>query len=63
MDDNSNIVLAALGLALILEGLMPFLAPAAWRRAFSQLLQMHDGQIRFFGLLAVGGGLLLLWLA
>ena len=55
--------LAALGLALILEGLLPFIAPSAWRQAFTQLMQMADGQLRFFGLLAVGGGLLLLWLA
>ena len=54
--------LAALGLALILEGLLPFIAPSAWRQAFSQLMQLQDGQLRFFGLLAVGGGLLLLWL-
>lgn len=55
--------LAALGLALIIEGLLPFIAPSAWRQAFTQLMQMADGQLRFFGLLAVGGGLLLLWLA
>lgn len=55
--------LAALGLALIIEGLLPFIAPSAWRQAFTQLMQMADGQLRFFGLLALGGGLLLLWLA
>ena len=55
--------LAALGLALILEGLLPFIAPSAWRQAFTQQLQMADGQLRFIGLVAVGGGLLLLWLA
>ena len=54
--------LAALGLALIIEGLLPVIAPSAWRQAFTQLMQMADGQLRFFGLLAVGGGLLLLWL-
>ena len=54
--------LAALGLALILEGLLPLIAPGAWRQAFSQLMQLQDVQLRFFGLLAVGGGLLLLWL-
>ncbi len=59
---DSDTLLAALGLALIREGLMPFVAPNAWRRAFSQLMQLQDGQLRFFGLLAVGGGLLLLWL-
>ena len=55
--------LAALGLALIIEGLLPVIAPSAWRQAFTQLMQMADGQLRFFGLVAVGGGLLLLWLA
>ena len=55
--------LAALGLALIIEGLLPFIAPSAWRQAFTQLMQMADGQLRFFGLVAVVGGLLLLWLA
>ena len=55
--------LAALGLALILEGLLPCVAPRAWRQAFSQLMQMRDGQVRFFGLLALLGGLALLWSA
>ena len=55
--------LAALGLSLILEGLLPFVAPRAWRQAFSQLMQMRDGQVRFFGLLALLGGLALLWSA
>ncbi len=60
---DSDTLLMALGLALIMEGLMPFVAPGAWRRAFSQLMQLQDGQLRFFGLLAVGAGLALLWLA
>ena len=60
---DGDTLVAALGLALILEGLMPFVAPRAWRQAFTQLLQMQDGQVRFFGLLALLGGLALLWLA
>ncbi|WP_409986351.1 DUF2065 domain-containing protein [Ottowia sp.] len=55
--------MTALGLVFIVEGLLPLLAPAAWRRAFMQLLQLHDGQIRFFGLLALLAGLLLLTVA
>ncbi|MFM2240314.1 MAG: hypothetical protein RJA69_1688 [Pseudomonadota bacterium] len=53
----------ALGLVLVFEGLFPFAAPAAWRRMFQQVLQLEDGQIRFFGLCAllVGFGLIL-WL-
>lgn len=60
---DGDTLLAALGLALIIEGLLPFLAPRGWRQAFTQLLRMQDGQIRFFGLLALAGGLALIWLA
>ncbi|OWQ48780.1 DUF2065 domain-containing protein [Roseateles noduli] len=54
--------LAALALLLIMEGLMPFLNPGAWRQLFSKLLAMSDGQLRFLGLasLVCGGVLLML---
>ena len=51
----------ALGLVLIFEGLMPMASPARWRRLFEQLLQLSDGQIRFFGLWLVLAGLALVW--
>ena len=53
---------AALALVLVIEGLLPFMSPAGWRRMFLQILQMSDGQIRFFGLCSVLLGLTLLWL-
>ncbi len=46
---------------LILEGLMPMISPLRWRSLFEQLLQLQDGQIRFFGLVMVIAGLMLLW--
>jgi hypothetical protein len=46
---------------LILEGLMPMVSPLNWRRLFEQLLQLEDGQIRFFGMAMVISGLLLFW--
>jgi uncharacterized protein YjeT (DUF2065 family) len=50
-------------LVLVFEGLLPFAAPAAWRRMFQQVLQLDDGQIRFFGLCAILIGVgVLLWL-
>nr|WP_297525911.1 DUF2065 domain-containing protein [uncultured Roseateles sp.] len=54
--------LAALALLLIMEGLMPFLNPGAWRQLFARLLAMSDGQLRFLGLssLVCGGVLLML---
>ena len=56
-------LLMALALLLILEGVLPFLAPNLWRETFRRLTQMNDGQIRFIGLSSmVVGVLLLLWL-
>ncbi len=55
-----SLLLAALGLVFVLEGLLPFLAPERWRRVFLQIAQLSDGQIRFFGLVAILFGILLL---
>ena len=52
----------ALALVLVIEGLLPMLVPGRWRRTFEQLLSLNDGQLRFFGLLSVGLGLMALWL-
>jgi uncharacterized protein YjeT (DUF2065 family) len=58
---SANTLWVALALVLVVEGLFPFLSPAGWRRMFTQLLQLNDGQIRFFGLASILGGLLLIW--
>jgi uncharacterized protein YjeT (DUF2065 family) len=52
--------LAACALVLVLEGLLPLLAPRAWRDAFRRLTQLSDGQLRFVGLLSVAIGAILL---
>ncbi len=57
---NGNAWWMALGLMLLAEGLMPLLNPSAWRRLFSQLMAMSDGQLRFLGLASMIGGVLLL---
>jgi uncharacterized protein len=56
-------LLAACGLMLVLEGLLPFIAPKAWRDTFRRMIMLKDGQIRFVGLMSVLGGLLLLYLS
>lgn len=58
-----DLLLGALALMLVLEGLLPFLSPRAWRQMFTRVMQMSDGQIRFMGLMsiAVGALLFLLW--
>ncbi|KPF53687.1 hypothetical protein D621_10260 [beta proteobacterium AAP51] len=56
----SDLLLGALALMLIFEGLLPFLSPSAWRTAFQKATEMSDGQIRFLGLCSLLLGLLLL---
>lgn len=55
-------LLAAVGLMLVLEGMLPFLAPAIWRQTFRRIVEMSDGQLRFVGLGSMLGGLLVLYL-
>ncbi|HTN27343.1 MAG TPA: DUF2065 domain-containing protein [Burkholderiales bacterium] len=52
--------LLAFALMLIIEGLLPFLAPNLWRETFRRIIRMTDGQIRFFGLTSMLAGVLLL---
>ena len=54
-----DLLLGALALMLILEGLLPFLSPGTWRAAFEKATQMSNGQIRFVGLSSIAIGLLL----
>ena len=53
-------LLIAFALMLVLEGLLPFLAPAVWRETFRRLVQLSDGQLRFVGLTSMLIGLFLL---
>ncbi len=54
-------LLSALCLVAVLEGLVLFVAPGAWKRAALQLLQQSDRQLRWFGGLILASGVLALW--
>ncbi|TSA42218.1 MAG: DUF2065 domain-containing protein [Betaproteobacteria bacterium] len=56
-----KLLLTALALMLIIEGLLPFLAPGFWRETFRRITAMSDGQLRFIGLSSMLAGLLLLF--
>ena len=58
---DSDVFWLALALVLILEGMFPFLSPTGWRRMFTQLLQLSDGQIRFFAFMSLVTGMGLIW--
>lgn len=52
--------LSAVGLMLVMEGIMPFLNPRAFRRALAAVVQVDDRVLRIVGLLSMlaGAGLL-----
>jgi uncharacterized protein len=54
--------LAGIGLVLVIEGILPLAAPAAWREAFRRMLELRDGQLRFIGATSMLGGLFVLML-
>lgn len=47
---------------LIFEGILPFMAPRAWRETFRRIVELSDGQLRFIGLASIALGMLLLFL-
>ena len=55
-----DLLLGAVALMLVFEGLLPFLSPTTWREVFSRALRLSDGQIRFLGLSSMLLGLLML---
>ena len=52
--------LAAIGLLLVIDGILPFAAPAMWREGFRRMLDLRDGQLRFIGAASMLGGVFLL---
>ena len=46
-------LVTACALVLVLEGLMPLLAPRTWRDVFRRVTELSDGQLRFVGLISI----------
>lgn len=57
-----EVFFSALALVLIIEGLLPFISPKGWRGVFEKVLQLSDGQIRFYGLASILVGVALLFI-
>lgn len=50
-----------MALMLVLEGILPFVAPKLWRDTFRRATELEDGQLRFMGLTSMILGLILLF--
>jgi uncharacterized protein YjeT (DUF2065 family) len=59
---DSDTLWLALALVLVIEGLFPFLSPTGWRRMFTQILQLRDGQLQLIGMCSILAGCLMIWL-
>jgi uncharacterized protein YjeT (DUF2065 family) len=55
-------LLIALSLVLVIEGLMPFLAPDAMRRMLAEVARQDNRSLRIAGLVSMLGGVGLLYL-
>ena len=53
---------AALGLLLVIEGLLPFLNPSGIRRALAAVAAQSDASLRIAGAVSMIAGLIVLWL-
>ena len=56
----TEVLFAGFALMLVIEGILPFLAPRLWRETFRNLIELKDGQLRFAGLASMVAGLVLL---
>ena len=56
-------LISALGLLLILEGILPFLSPNKMRTYITAMLKMSDASLRLIGVISMLVGLVLLYLA
>jgi uncharacterized protein YjeT (DUF2065 family) len=53
----------ALGLVFVIEGLLYALVPGQLRRMMESLKSLQDEQLRVLGTIALGVGVLVIWLA
>jgi uncharacterized protein YjeT (DUF2065 family) len=56
----TEVLFAGFALMLVIEGILPFLAPKLWRETFRSPIELKDGQIRFAGLASMTAGLAML---
>ena len=54
-------ILRAIGLVLVIEGIVPFLYPSRWRRMVAMLATIDDRSLRTIGLVSMVAGVALLY--
>lgn len=57
------ILITAVGLLFVFEGILPFLSPPFWRRVMQQMFIQSDQALRIMGLISMLIGLALVMVA
>jgi uncharacterized protein YjeT (DUF2065 family) len=60
---NWQIIVTAMGLLLVVEGILPFSAPHLWRRIMQQIFIQSDRALHIMGLASMLIGLFLVCVA
>ena len=60
---SARYLAGAFALYLVLEGVLPFVNPAAAQRLMTKLAETEPRQLRWGGLISMVAGLALLWMA
>jgi uncharacterized protein YjeT (DUF2065 family) len=55
-------LLSAVALMLVIEGILPFVSPAAMRQVFAAMAQMDNRRLRLTGMLSMAIGVILLYM-
>lgn len=58
-----TLLLSAVGLLFVFEGIMPFLSPTAWRQLIQQIATQSDSALRVMGFVSMLIGLLIVTIA
>lgn len=56
-----NVLISAVALVFIFEGLMPFVLPRFWQKMMSEAVKMDEKSIRLMGLFSLAVGMLILF--
>ncbi len=60
MNVDWPVLLRALALVMVIEGLLPFVAPSQWRRVLFTIAQMDNRTMRLIGLGSMAAGIIML---
>ena len=58
----SGSIVLAIGLVLVIEGLFPLFFTQSWKDAFIRITNQKNGQIKFYGLLSVIIGIMIIFI-